>query len=964
MVTNDRTWLEALAAIAVCAMAVGCTFDREGGLAPEGGVPQVDAAEAGVDVKEPVQCFPPNKLCGEECAELNDPDFGCAPGTCDPCPSRPQSVMGCSNKECVITDCEDSHWNCNGDPKDGCEIDLWSMDHCGACGEPCVLSNAESVCNQGSCEVGACDFGWGDCDFAHETGCETGLRDNANCGACGNPCIVTGGQGTCVTGTCLVDLCDPGRADCNGDTSDGCETDLTSVDDCGACGISCNPPNAVGDCDSGTCKIASCMPGFGDCNTNPLDGCETNLRQNVDHCGTCDTPCEGANVMSRACSDGLCVPTCQSGWKDCNGPQPGATDDGCERDVYTLTSCGDCDVTCDPLNAVGDCSSGTCLVGACQSGWANCNFFIWGCETHVAVDLINCGKCGNACATRPNSTPTCSTGVCTLNCQTGWGNCNNEYDDGCETNTTANTSHCGACAKACPNPAHASGYCEASTCEYACDTGWGDCNFVPTDGCEADLAEPSHCGSCGNSCPVRANAARTCEQGVCGFSCNPGWADCNGQAGDGCEANLGDVTSCGACGVTCPSRPNATTTCVSGQCGFDCVGGWGDCNGQAADGCETNLTLTSNCGTCGNVCTVGPNGTATCVSGQCGIACTTGWANCNASLADGCEANLSLPAHCGSCGNVCPARANASTTCTSGTCGFACNTGFGDCDGTASNGCEVTLGTNASHCGTCGNLCPVPANATATCVGGACGFNCTTGWGNCDGNAANGCEANFSQNIAHCGGCGQACTGTFPHATVACLSGSCGIVCEAGWGDCDGVMGNGCEVDLESNADHCGTCSVACPDATNASGVCAGGACGLQCDTGWGNCDLGSANGCEADLTDPATCGSCSNACSVPPGASATCSTGGVCGFACLTDRGDCDGDPANGCERNLTNDPDHCGSCMTACPSGGPNTVRGCASKTCSLACEASWEDCNNDLSDGCECGVGCCGGGGACTC
>src|SRR5262245_10045422 len=44
----------------------------------------------------------------------------------------------------------------------------------------------------------------------------------------------------------------------------------------------------------------------------------------------------------------------------------------------------------------------------------------------------------------------------------------------------------------------------------------------------------------------------------------------------------------------------------------------------------------------------------------------------------------------------------------------------------------------------------------------------------------------------------------------------------------------------------------------------------------------------------------CAQPCPVLPGAAALC-TGGVCGFACVADREDCDGLAANGCETSLS---------------------------------------------------------------
>lgn len=50
--------------------------------------------------------------------------------------------------------------------------------------------------------------------------------------------------------------------------------------------------------------------------------------------------------------------------------------------------------------------------------------------------------------------------------------------------------------------------------------------------------------------------------------CDAGFADCNGNQADGCEASvLNDVHNCGSCGVTCTSGECATATCEAGTCG-------------------------------------------------------------------------------------------------------------------------------------------------------------------------------------------------------------------------------------------------------------------------------------------------------------------------------------------------------------------------------------------------------------
>lgn len=47
-----------------------------------------------------------------------------------------------------------------------------------------------------------------------------------------------------------------------------------------------------------------------------------------------------------------------------------------------------------------------------------------------------------------------------------------------------------------------------------------------------------HCGRCGNSCELRPNAYNPCVAGTCVTRCRPGFLDCNGDAADGCETNV------------------------------------------------------------------------------------------------------------------------------------------------------------------------------------------------------------------------------------------------------------------------------------------------------------------------------------------------------------------------------------------------------------------------------------------
>jgi hypothetical protein len=52
----------------------------------------------------------------------------------------------------------------------------------------------------------------------------------------------------------------------------------------------------------------------------------------------------------------------------------------------------------------------------------------------------------------------------------------------------------------------------------------------------------------------------------------------------------------------------------------------------------------------------------------------------------------------------------------SSACGFACQRGFGDCNGRRDDGCESALTTDVRNCGGCGRAC----GAGQSCAGGAC----------------------------------------------------------------------------------------------------------------------------------------------------------------------------------------------------------------------------------------------------
>ena len=81
-----------------------------------------------------------------------------------------------------------------------------------------------------------------------------------------------------------------------------------------------------------------------------------------------------------------------------------------------------------------------------------------------------------------------------------------------------------------------------------CTDGMADCDAIDANGCETDIeADFMNCGACGYYCGL-PNATPGCDEGQCVVAtCNAGYADCNGDPLDGCEAPVG----AGGCEALC-----------------------------------------------------------------------------------------------------------------------------------------------------------------------------------------------------------------------------------------------------------------------------------------------------------------------------------------------------------------------------------------------------------------------------
>lgn len=77
--------------------------------------------------------------------------------------------------------------------------------------------------------------------------------------------------------------------------------------------------------------------------------------------------------------------------------------------------------------------------------------------------------------------------------------------------------------------------------EDSCPLGFEDCNGDPTDGCEADLTSPTSCGGCVTECTAPSEATPTCNSGSCDFECRAGKVRCDDDCLDECPFVFTDV---------------------------------------------------------------------------------------------------------------------------------------------------------------------------------------------------------------------------------------------------------------------------------------------------------------------------------------------------------------------------------------------------------------------------------------
>lgn len=277
-----------------------------------------------------------------------------------------------------------------------------------------------------------------------------------------------------------------------------------------------------------------------------------------------------------------------------------------------------------------------------------------------------------------------------------------------------------------------------------------------------------------------------------------------------CDVNvMSDPQNCGACGNVCPVYDNSIFDCVAGRCVMHCTEKAADCNGLLEDDCEVTFGTNDNCSACGDVCS---DPAKPCIyddrkhESKCG--CDAGLSVCGASCVD----LQTTDQACGSCEQACPSTGDTEPPkqmyygCSNGECGhLKCDAQWADCDHDLGNGCETST-LSVDNCGACGKACD---------PGQSCELNadnqpeclCPAGKTRCGRSCVD-----LRTDLSNCGGCGIACSALATTTTGigTCSYGVCNFACRQGWGDCNGDLSDGCEVNLDSDQRNCGTCGTTC----------------------------------------------------------------------------------------------------------------------------------------------------------
>lgn len=299
--------------------------------------------------------------------------------------------------------CEPDYYDINGRPEDGCEY----------------------YCAPKLKGIDICDGEDNDCDGEIDNGPTDqvcALKDKEKKHVKATACIEKGGDKVCI-----IAECEPNYWDNDGQYDNGCESECVKsnngIEICDGVDNDCNGktdelnPNVMckpvinaseAQCNQGKCEYI-CNYGYGNCNDNWDDGCETDLKNNGEHCGKCNNPCQPPNAIGM-CSNMKCsIVSCQSGWHDINknpddgceyqcSPDGAEKCDGKDNDCDGETDNGDIRILCPvDIHTVFECREGQCEIVQCSQGWYDIDKLVNnGCECQANDTYMGGDTCTNA----------------------------------------------------------------------------------------------------------------------------------------------------------------------------------------------------------------------------------------------------------------------------------------------------------------------------------------------------------------------------------------------------------------------------------------------------------------------------------------------------------------------------------------------------------------------------------------
>ncbi len=506
---------------------------------------------------------------------------------------------GCMPTNDGVEICDKLDNDCNGNVDD---VDLTSVKSCGSCDNDCLtklINNdpASIKCEAGAC-LGACSLDYFDLD------------GNGSC------------EYYCVKTSSTDATCNNKDDDCNGVKDDGVDV-CNDTANCGKCGNNCVilhgtatcVHTGAGACDSSStqCQIAACTcTGPGDCWWN-LDGASAS---------GCEYQCDPTSGGVEIC-DGLD--------NDCDGKIDNADDLSGDPKIGVTCFGGLLGECAQPANAgVSACLGGQIVCGGGNVVVPNLNQETCNGKDDDCDGLVdnNPKDVGGSCGVSNNFPCTfgvfqCAGGAlaCLGAVNPGVETCNGQDDD-CDGVIDAAgglppSDSVGACNAPIPPPAGATSACSAGA--KACNGGSIVCNGAvgPTsasDGCNIDancdglltnqpatMTDVHNCGACGNDClagAVHANWA--CVAGACAFQ--------------GCQAGYYDLTV--------PADAKCEYPCLFVSATESCNAVDDNCNGQIDEGVIAPSPA--------QVCGVSPGATAAeCSGGGVQVACQAGAWKCS-----------------------------------------------------------------------------------------------------------------------------------------------------------------------------------------------------------------------------------------------------------------------------------------------------------------------------------------------